>query len=91
MIRAFYILSIVFLISFSILIKRKVIEKKFFKKDLLPINLYLDRRFWIFSLTTPKDYFRKDKFWKGYFLSILNLILLILSIYFLIKFIILSS
>lgn len=90
MIKSFYILLVLVLISLFILVRREVIEKRFFKKDILPVNLFLDRKYQIFSILMPKDYFRKDKFWEGYALNILNLILFILSIYILIKFIILS-
>ena len=73
--------------ALSILIRRKIIEKNFFKKDILPINLYLDRRFFIFALFFPKDYFKKEKFWEGYLLYISSPTLFIISIYLLIKFV----
>lgn len=86
MIKILYVILIIGLPALSILIRRKIIEKKFFKKNILPTSLYLDRRFLI-ALFFPQDYFKKEKFWQGYLLYIFSVILFIISIYLFIKFI----
>ena len=83
--RIIHIILIVILVVFYLWISRMV-EKKYFKKKIHPISSLLDQNLLgIPALTSPKSYFRKETFWKGYFIYLFSFVLAIISVYLLVK------
>jgi hypothetical protein len=57
------------------------VRKNFYKKNLIPTNIYLDKRF-LLALFFPKDYIEKTNFRKGYLIYLLSVLFLILGLIF---------
>ena len=87
--KALYAILFLIFVSSSILIDRFIVEKKYFKKNIFPASLYLNRRLLgVPALLTPKDYFKEKNLKNGYFIYLFSFVLNMIAIYFLVMLIV---
>ncbi len=76
-----YVILITILIFCYLWISR-IVEKKYLKRNLIPLSLLVGQNFLgIPMLLSPKAYFKKETFLKGYFTYLFGYILLIIAFY----------